>query len=132
EQAFLKDPSVGMGWGGPLEIKWLLLPLIVGAVIFVPAAAIRGLRKRIIGKILVFSGLFILGIALSFLWWYIFSNAFITDGVPRARSFAFHLPAAFILGCIALRFFPVQQKEKYQGLTLFSLREKMAEKSGTN
>jgi len=132
EQAFLKDPSVGMGWGGPLEIKWLLLPLIVGAAILVPAAVIRELRKRIIGKILVFSGLFILGIALSFLWWYIFSNAFITDGVPRARSFAFHLPAAFILGCIALRFFPVQPKEKYQGLTLFSLREKMAEKSGTN
>ena len=127
EQAFLRDPSVGMGWGGPLALKWLLLPLIVGAALLIPAAAIRKLRERVIGKTMIFFGIFFLGVALSFLWWYIFSNMYITDGIPRARSFAFRLPAAFILGCIALRFFPVQPKEKYQGLTLFSLKKSLAE-----
>jgi SSS family solute:Na+ symporter len=132
EQAFLKDPSVGMGWGGPLELKWLLLPLIVGAALLIPATALRKLRERVIGKTMIFLGIFFLGVALSFLWWYIFSNMYITDGIPRARSFAFHLPAAFILGCIALRFFPVQPKEKYQGLTLFSLKKSLAESGVRN
>ena len=43
--------------------------------------------------------------------------------MPLARSFAFSIPAMFIEVFIALRFCPVQPREKWQGLTLKTLDE---------
>lgn len=121
EQNFAKTGE--LGWGGPLELHWLLLPLILGGLFCVPYFMVR--RRRIYGYISGGIGVTLLGAASAMALWYAFSNIFITDQ-PMSRSFAFGLPVPLIIGLIALRFCKVQPREKWQGLTLSTIDEKVA------
>ena len=99
----------------------VLWPLIIGLVILIPYA-FKKLRRMWIGKVSALGGMAVLGYAEAILIWYIYSNALITD-VPQARSFYFFLPISLIGAFIVLLFCPKQPKEKYQGLTVWTLDE---------
>ncbi len=118
-----KFPETGvLGWGGPLPLKCLLIPLFLGIILLIPYILKKGdkLERYITAALGVTS----LGVAELMGVWFFYSHLFITD-TPRGCSFAFHLPISLILGFIALRFCKIQPKEKYQGLTLDTLNEKI-------
>lgn len=115
-QAWEADHSVGFGWAGPLEFKYII-PYIAIMVIFSLPYLIKATRKYLISKIMVLIGLMATGATSGMLVWYIFSNVMITDE-PMARSFAFTFPVPFILSCIVLRFCPIQPEAKWRGLCL--------------
>lgn len=65
--------------------------------------------------------------AEGFLIWYAYSNSMFV-GEPLVRSFAFAPPVSLLVACIALRFSPIQPKEKYQGLTLATIKQPILQK----
>ena len=111
-----------LGWAGPISYWYVLLPLLVGLVFIGFWFVFKKHRKTKIIIASLLTGSFWLGAAQGILVWFIFSNTLIGDK-PEARSFAFTLPITLIVGFIALRFCPVQPREKYQGLTLGTINE---------
>jgi len=118
-QAWLKDPLLPWGWAGKLEWYWVALPLAIGVLLCWPWLVTMW-RKRILVRISAFLGLIFLGVALTAAVWFGYSNFYVTTE-PLERSFAFGLPISFFGAFIILFFCPVQPREKYQGLTLFTL-----------
>ncbi len=127
EQAYAGDPSVGFGWAGKLDFKYVW-PFILLPVIFLIPWFFAGLRNKLIVKLSALLSATFLGGAFGMLFWYLFSNMLITD-TPLARSFSFGLPIPLIMALIVLKFCPVQPKEKWQGLTLDTMdQETLLEK----
>lgn len=120
-QAWVRDNSLPWGYAGKIGFTMVLWPLIIGLVILIPYA-FKKLRRMWIGKVSALGGMAVLGYAEAILIWYIYSNALITD-VPQARSFYFFLPISLIGAFVVLLFCPKQPKEKYQGLTVWTLDE---------
>ena len=120
-QAWKADPSVGMGWAGPLPLWCLLTPLVIGLVLVSPAF-IKGMWKKLGVKISVYTGVFILGCAFYLAIWYTYSNLLITD-TPKECSFAFAPPFSFIIAFIVLWFCPVQPEKKWRGLTIATVND---------
>ena len=117
EQAWNADPSVGLGWGGKLDLVYFITPLIVGIVLCVPWLIQRRGKRSVLAKISALLGCSALGIACGNAMWYFYSQALVTD-VPLARSFAFYLPVSLIGVFIIVWFCPVQPERKWRGLTL--------------
>lgn len=125
-QAWERDPSCGFGWGGRLDIVYVLLPLAPG-LLLTAAWMFKPLRNRVAGKLAVLTGMLLLGAAEAMLLWYLYSNAMVTDA-PLGRSFAFFLPVS-LLGAFAILWVcPRQPREKYQGLTLGTLQQEIIRK----
>jgi Na+/proline symporter len=116
------QPGEAMGWGGPINFCYALIPFIAGIVFILPWCLCKERRRNKWILSLTFAGAFSFGLAQAMLLWVFFSNTMITTE-PLGRSFAFGLPSVLIFGFIALNFFPKQAKEKYQGLTLGTINE---------
>eukprot|EP00831_Metopus_contortus_P015137 TRINITY_DN16283_c0_g1_i1.p1 TRINITY_DN16283_c0_g1~~TRINITY_DN16283_c0_g1_i1.p1 ORF type:complete len:524 (+),score=19.15 TRINITY_DN16283_c0_g1_i1:216-1787(+) len=127
EQAWQRDHSLGLGWTGPLDIIYFLVPLILGLLLCVPWL-FSNFRTSIATRIITLTGISMLGVACALGMWYFYSNALITD-IPKARSFSFFLPLSFIATCIAACFMPIQPRHKYQGLTLATLNDPLLKPS---
>ncbi len=125
--AWKEDPSVGFGWGGKLAFDWYVYLWIILGTAFAIPYLIKAIRAHWYGKLSGLISCFFFGCSQSILIWYIYSNIYVKD-VPLERSFAFFLPIDYILVFIALWFFPVQPKEKYQGLTLSTINEPILQK----
>ena len=108
-----------LSWAGPISLKFLILPLVIGILFlfFWRKCTYRRLRM----SVLLLAATF-LGIAQGVAPWFVFSNTYITNR-PMAVSFAFYLPITLIVGFIALRCCPKQPREKYQGLTIGTVNE---------
>ena len=125
-QLWEADPSVGLGWGGPLEAKYFVIPAIIALILVVPYLICKTCRKN---KLMITSaliGTIFVGLAFNMFVWYFFSNLEITD-VPKARSFAFYLPTLILWGIVVL-FCPKQPRENYQGLTVATINEPILKK----
>ena len=121
KEAWIKDPSIGFGWAGKLELQYFLVPLLIGTIIFLFSFLPR-LRGCIWQKVINFSGIIILGFSFTVGLWYFFSNTLITNA-PEACSFAFFLPVSLVGLFGIVWFFPEQPREKYQGLTIKTINE---------
>ncbi|WP_176013170.1 sodium/solute symporter [Victivallis sp. Marseille-Q1083] len=119
----LWQPGMPLGWAGKLDFIHVLIPLAAGALLLVPYLVKRRRQLRS-SKICALLGMIVLGWSFGMLIWYGYSQLLITD-LPRSRSFAFGLPLSFIGAFILLWFCPRQPKEKWQGLTLATLGEKI-------
>ncbi|MGE4563580.1 MAG: sodium/solute symporter [Victivallaceae bacterium] len=126
-QAWEKDPSLPLGWGGPLDGIYVWLPLVTGTALCLPWL-FRRMRLNLPVRAAALFGLLALGFALGMGMWFYFSNTMITD-VPLARSFAFFLPVSFLGAFAILWFCPLQPEEKYRGLTLGTLGDPVVAKS---
>lgn len=126
-QAWEKNPAAGFGWGGKLDLIYVLLPLLPG-LLLTALWFRKPLRTRILGKAAVLAGMLLLGVAEAMGLWYLYSHTMISD-VPLARSFAFSLPVSFLGALAILWFCPLQSREKYQGLTLGTLNQEIIHKS---
>jgi SSS family transporter len=122
-QAWEKDSSAGLGWGGRLDFIYVLIPLAPG-LLLTAVWLVKSLRNRVAGKLAVLTGMLLLGAAEAMLLWYGYSNAVVTDA-PLGRSFAFALPISFLGAFVILWFCPRQPREKYQGLTLGTLNQEV-------
>ena len=114
-----------LGWAGPLDVQYVLIPLVIGLVL-----VLIGYLLQKHGKSIWYWGsnyaiaTTVLGIAFGMLQWYLFSQ-FLIDDLPRSKSFAFGLPVDLIIAAIVCRCFPVQKTEKWQGLTLGTLGQEI-------
>ena len=118
-----------LGWAGPISFWYVIIPVLAG-LFFITLWFIFKHQYHRKSKIMISSmltGAFCFGFAQGILLWFIFSNTLIGE-LPEARSFAFSLPLTIIVGFIALRFSPVQPREKYQGLTLKTINEPIIKK----
>ena len=124
-QLWEADHAVGFGWAGKQGSEYFLALSGIGLLLVLPVL-IPTLRQKLSVKIVALAGMLTLGFAFGIGQWYVFSNVFITD-MPQACSFAFGLPipVLLIIAFIALWFCPKQPREKYQGLTLATLGEKI-------
>ena len=117
----------GLSWAGPINIWYALVPLIIGFVILALWYLLKKQKKQILNWTLLLLAALFFGITQGMALWVIYSNTAITIE-PLARSFAFDLPCTLIAGFIALRFSPIQAREKYQGLTLSTINEPIIKK----
>ena len=125
-QLWEADPSVGLGWGGPIAAKYFIIPSVIALVFVLPYLICKSYRKN---KLMITSalvGTIFVGLAFNMFVWYFFSNLEITD-VPKSRSFAFYLPT-LILWAIVVFFCPKQPRENYQGLTVSTMNEPILKK----
>ena len=117
-QAWTKgDP---LSWAGPISFWLPLIPLLVGLLFVI----ILILKKDFSPKIklsLMLAAAFPFGLAQGMSVWFFFSATI--EKTPMALSFMFHLPLTLIAGFIALRCFPKQPRNKYQGLTLGTINK---------
>ncbi len=111
-----------LSWAGPISYWYAAIPLVAGLFFIVLWYILKSRRKSKMSIASLFCGVFFLGIAQGMLIWVAFSVMLIDDK-PEALSFAFHLPLTLLVGFIALRFCPVQPREKYQGLTIGTINE---------
>lgn len=118
------QPGEPLGWGGPISYAWPLTALAVALLAAAAALYARRRNRRLEMIALSMFAALAAGGCEVFATWALFSNFCITD-VPLARSFAFGLPTVLIIGWIALYFCPKQPREKYQGLTIFTLNQPM-------
>ena len=125
-QLWEEDPSVGLGWGGPIAAKYFIIPTVIALIFVLPYLLCKAYRKNkfIISSALV--GTIFIGLAFNMFVWYFFSNLEITDE-PKSRSFAFYLPT-LILWAIVVLFCPKQPRENYQGLTVSTMNEPILKK----
>ena len=119
-KAWENDPACGLNWAGKLPLAYVIIPLAAAVLLTLPVL-FKHLRSKFAVKLTALLGCTAWGITAVMLIWYIFSNIYVKE-VPLARSFAYVLPLPLILSGIALFFCPVQPKEKYEGLTLNSLK----------
>ena len=143
EKAKEAGEACELGWAGPLGWKHIAIPLAIGAVLLIVGHIVHkakhitiSLDKKaqdIQGKptskwwkityiVLVGLGLAALGWALVMGIWFFYSNTGDTT-IPRARSFAFHLPLAFFAFIIYVCCSRKLPREDYQGLTLSTINE---------
>lgn len=124
-QAYQRDPSLGFGWAGKLEWEYFLVPFLLGVLVLLPWFS-RKLKERhpYLRITCALISLVILGGALGMLQWCFFSNLYI-EGEPLARSFAFHLPLSLLGSFAILWFCPVQPEEKWRGLTIATVNERV-------
>jgi Na+/proline symporter len=125
-QVWETDPSIGLGWGGPLAAKYFIIPTVIALILVAPYLFKKSLRrsKKIIALALV--GTIFVGLAFNMFVWYFFSNLEITNE-PKARSFAFYIPT-LILWAIVVLFCPKQPRENYQGLTIATMKDPILKK----
>ncbi len=113
-------PGMDLGWGGPIKPYLGIALLIAGLLLVGLCILIRKHRKT--SFVVMFGGVFSVGVSISLLLWSIFSNIYAVE-TPQALSFqwgALPITVLYItLGLLWLKFGPDQPKEKYQGLTLF-------------
>ena len=128
EQAWLANPTLPFGGADKISQVCWIVPVVCGLAMCAPWL-VKTLRKTTGAKALALLGLIWLGVAISTVQWYLFSNICIDD-VPLARSFAFNLPVTFIGAFIVIWFCPVQPEEKYKGLTIATLGEPIAALAG--
>ena len=115
-----------LGWAGRLPWYYVVIPLGIGMLIISFWLMMKEYRKHKIMIALLMLGSVFMGAFLGMLLWFAFSNIYITD-MPLARSFAFTLPIPIniAVGLIILRFCPVQPKEKWQGLTIWTINDEI-------
>jgi SSS family transporter len=116
-------PGMDLGWAGKLSFTWPLISLGIGLLIVILAILIHK-KHRIAGMISELFAAAAFGVCEVFTMWALYSNLYITDQ-PCARSFAFNIPTVLLIGWIVLYFCPKQPKKKYQGLTIFTLKEEI-------
>ena len=85
---------------------------------------IKALRSYRWAKVCRYVALPFLGAGQTLLLWATFSNIYVKDA-PLEKSFAFSLPISFIGAFILLWFMPVQERKKYQGLTLSTMGQEI-------
>lgn len=122
-QVWEKDPSAGFGWGGKLSFIYALIPVAVGVILCIPWCR-KSTRGKLFSKIAALAGLVVLGFGFLMVTWWAFSN-WCVDTRPLECSFAFYMPFSTIGAFVILWFCPVQPREKWQGLTLGTLGEKI-------
>lgn len=129
-QVWEQDPTVGLGWGGPIAAKYFIIPAVIALILVAPYLFNKSYRKvkKVIASALV--GTIFVGLAFNMFVWWFFSNIEITDE-PKARSFAFYIPT-LILWAIVVFFCPKQPRENYQGLTLATMKEPILKKLKDN
>ena len=127
-QEWERDPSLPWGYAGKIGFDMVLIPLVIGVILLLPYL-FKKVRKMLAVKLAAIGGLGFIGYAEAIAVWYAYSNILITD-TPQARSFYFFLPISLIGAFIILQFCPKQPKEKYQGLTVWTLDEPII--SGNN
>jgi Na+/proline symporter len=114
-----------LGFGGPVNIYWVLIPVIISAVLFILWRYVKLKTGR---KSLLYLGfaIFPLGYGIAMILWYIFSN---TTAATKPLELSFQwvgfpvTVALFLVGFIGLKMSKVQPLEKYQGLTLGTMHE---------
>lgn len=126
QQAWEKDNSLPWGYAGKIDFSMVWIPALCALAVLIPYL-FKKLRTKWIGKISGLFSLALFGYAEAILIWFIYSNTLITDA-PQARSFYFFLPVSLIGAFIILLFSPRQPKEKYQGLTVWTINEPILEK----
>ena len=132
----LKDPQ--FGWAGRLTFWAWAIPALVGLLCCVPYLMDKADKKKVSRVVGALVGMLFLGFALSMALWCFYSNLMVDPTVvtdlalrevenpkfgPLARSFNFSLPISFLGTFVALLFCPVQPKEKYQGLTVWTINQ---------
>ncbi len=113
--------TVGFGWAGKLDIYYVWIWLVPAIVLLIPYL-IKAWRNKWQAKLSALIAFIFFGVLEVMITWWAYSNYCIEDR-PLARSFQFSIPAGLIIAAIALRFFPVQAKKKWQGLTIFTVNE---------
>ena len=121
--AAVKDwrPGLDMGWAGPLDWTWAAFPLAAGLLLF--TGWVRLARRNARGATLsLLAACMAGGYGAGLLVWAGLSRRYITD-TPLAVSFQWlgfpSMVCYAALGLIWLTLGPVQEKSRYQGLTLF-------------
>ncbi len=143
EQAKEAGEACQLGWAGPLGWKHVVVPLVLGIVLLIVAHVVHKVKNITIfldkkkqdvqvkpaGKwwkvcylVCLCLGLAVLGWTMVMAIWYYYSNTGDTS-IPRARSFAFHLPVAFFAFIIYVCCHRKLPREEYQGLTLSTINE---------
>ncbi|MGE4565436.1 MAG: hypothetical protein AB7F32_11245, partial [Victivallaceae bacterium] len=114
-------PGQDMGWAGP--IGWRsAVPFAVVGIIAMTVWYIRYRRQKKYNTPIIVTGTMFLGFGIAILIWSFFSHIYCREAA-HALSFQWlGVPAIVcyvLLGAVWLTCGKVQQKEKYQGLTLF-------------
>ena len=123
---FLKDPA--FGWAGRTTLWTWAIPALIGLLCCLPYLFSKQTKKSVATIAGSLVGMLFLGFALSMAIWCFYSNLLIMPSniegaLPQARSFNFNLPLSFLGTFVALLFCPVQPKEKYQGLTVWTINQ---------
>jgi SSS family transporter len=119
--------TLELGFGGPINIYWIIIPLILSAGMFLIWLHVK---KSTGSKKLFLLGLsiFPFGYSLATTLWYIFSNTTLAEK-PLELSFQWvGFPvtiALFLIGFLGLRVSKIQPEEKYCGLTLGTMNEEI-------
>ena len=121
-QNWEKNPEIGFGWGGKLDVVYVLFPVIAGALLCLPYLS-KKFRPYLSVKIAAMIGMLILGIGFTNMLWWAYSNMCVTTE-PLACSFAFGLPCSLIIAFVILWFCPVQPENKWRGLTIATVDQK--------
>ena len=121
--AWKADPSLGFGWGDKFAFT-NALPFYAAGILLLLPTLIKALRSYRWAKVCRYVALPFLGAGQTLLLWATFSNIYVKD-VPLEKSFAFSLPISFIGAFILLWFMPVQERKKYQGLTLSTMGQEI-------
>ena len=125
-QAYEADPSHGFGWGGRLSFAYVWPFFVAALLLLLPWVAMK--KRPLWAKLAAIVSMALVGAGTGMLMWYAFSQAFVKM-TPLARSFSFGLPIPLLIALLALKFCPVQPREKWQGLTLDTMdQEVLAEK----
>ena len=120
------QPGEALSWAGPISYNFAIIPLVIGGIGVGLWFMLRKNRKKKVTFSILLLSVLILGMGQGMLIWAIFSNTLIVQE-PLARSFAFTLPTALIVGFIGLCFCPKQPRESYQGLTLGTVNEEIVQ-----
>ena len=122
-QAWQEDPTLGFGWAGRLDFVYVWPFFLLTALLLFPWF-IKKIRSQMWVKGMAVLGITVLGAAVGMVLWYGFSQYFIKM-TPLARSFSFGLPIPLLAALGALKFCPVQPREKWQGLTLDTIEQEI-------